>query len=360
MGKGGECHGLLDIHHNPRFPLDKIGKRKATMWRYREAIPIENDCNIISLGEGFTPMVGIDLIDNQILFKQDQLFPTGSYKDRGASVLLSKIRELGVTPILEDSSGNAGCAVSAYSARAGIPCKIYVPEKTSPGKIRQIVAYGADIAMVPGGRDMTAKEALKAAENTYYASHSWNPFFFHGTKTFAFEVAEQLGWSEPDVLVLPVGNGTLLLGSYIGFSELKDAGIIKRIPRIIGVQSRRCAPLAKAFEAISVSSGEGLAPSVDGTCTTNRTIAEGIAVSDPARALQILDAVKGTSGRFVTVDENEIRTALRFAHGLGFFIEPTSAVTLAALMFYFNDCIKGSENLIVSVFTGHGLKSWGH
>jgi len=198
------------------------------------------------MSEGFTPLEEVEFSGDRALIKVDYLFPTGSYKDRGATVLISKMKEWGVQEVVEDSSGNAGCAIAAYCARAKIACEIYVPRGTSPEKTVQIQTYGAALRKVQGARERTAEAAREAASKIPYASHCWNPFFLHGTKTFAFEVWEQMGWKAPDVLVLPVGHGTLFLGAAMGFRELKEAGMIKRIPRLVGVQSASCAPLYEA------------------------------------------------------------------------------------------------------------------
>jgi len=243
-----DCGFILDIEFRPVFDLEKIKRRKPTMWRYREAIPIQDDVNIVSFDEGFTPLIEIDFDYKPVLIKQDQLFQTGSYKDRGASVLVSKVKELQIKQVVEDSSGNAGSAISAYCAKADIDCNIFVPEDTAPGKLLQIQFCGAKLNIVPGKREDAANAVLRAAQKIYYASHSWNPFFFHGTKTFAFEVCEQLGWKSPDTIILPVGNGTLLLGTYIGFNELLSSEIIDKIPKIIAIQAANCAPLYRAFK----------------------------------------------------------------------------------------------------------------
>jgi threonine synthase len=245
------CGGLLDIQFRPSFPLEKIKRRQPTLWRYREAIPLGEGQNIISFEEGFTPLIPVDFGGPRVWLKQDHLFPTGSYKDRGASVLMSKVKELGIPRVVEDSSGNVGCAIAAYGARGGIQSEIYVPQSTSPGKLAQIRSYGAILHKIRGSREDTAEAVWKAARKDYYASHSWNPFFFHGTKTFAFEIWEQLGWKGPDTVIVPVGNGTLLLGAYLGFRELLEGGMIREIPKIIGVQFALCAPLVKAFRGRS-------------------------------------------------------------------------------------------------------------
>jgi len=340
------CGGLLDIDFQSQFPRDKIRQRKPTMWRYREAIPLFEDKNMISFDEGFTPLIPINFGPKTVWVKQDHLFPTGSYKDRGASVLVSKIRELGIPGVVEDSSGNAGCAIAAYCAKAGIKCQIFVPEDTAAGKLAQIRLYGARLNRIPGSREDTAHAALNAAENDYYASHSWNPFFFQGTKTFAFEVWEQLGWKAPDALIVPVGNGTLLLGAFIGFQELFNAGMVSQVPKIIGVQSANCAPLYKAFQ-------ENLAeiPKID----RQDTLAEGIAIAEPIRGKQILEAVKKSKGAFISVAELEIKESIRRLCAMGFYIEPTSAATIAGLSKYLES--SHPDEIIVSVFTGHGLKT---
>ena len=221
-----DCGGLLDINFTPQFDPRRLDGRKPTLWRYREAIPLTADASVVSFDEGFTALLQVSFNGRPVWVKQDQLFTTGSYKDRGATVLISQAAYLGVEAVVEDSSGNAGCAVAAYCARAGINCDIYVPADNSPAKLAQITRYGAGLKAIPGSREDTAAAVMQAAETTFYASHSWNPFFFHGTKTWAYEVCEQLGWHAPDTVILPAGNGTLLLGAAIGFKELALMGII--------------------------------------------------------------------------------------------------------------------------------------
>ena len=341
-----DCGSILDIEFKATFDLEKIKERKPTMWRYREAIPVKDDDNIVSFDEGFTPLIEVNFNDRPVLIKQDQLFPTGSYKDRGASVLISKVKELGINEVVEDSSGNAGSAISAYCARAGIDCHIFVPESTAAGKLAQIQLYGAKLSRIPGTREDTAKAALKAAEDVYYASHAWNPFFFHGTKTFAFEVCEQLGWESPDTVILPVGNGTLLLGACIGFDELLAAEVISKRPKIIAIQSENCAPLYRAFQ----NNLAGI-PSIN----PKETLAEGIAIADPIRGNQIIEAVKKSNGSFIIVSDSEITESLIDICRKGYYIEPTSAVTIAGIKKYLPE--SNSGEVIVSVFTGHGLKT---
>lgn len=343
-----DCGSFLDLEFESKFPIQKFLKRTPTLWRYREAIPIRSNASILSMGEGFTPMVKFEFNGNPILIKMDYLFPTGSYKDRGATVLISKMKEWEVQKVVEDSSGNAGSAIAAYCAKAGIRCDIYVPYDTSPGKLIQIQAYGASLKKVEGSRERTAEEAMEAASEIPYASHCWHPFFLHGTKTFAFEVWEQIGWEAPDTLVLPIGHGTLFLGAYLGFKELKEAGMIKSIPKLVGVQSTSCAPIYEAFKK-----GWRETRPIE----KKETIAEGIAIAEPVRGRQILEATRETDGEILIVTEKEIKVALKEMGWKGYFIEPTSAATIAGLKKYLKE--KRRKETVVSTFTGVGLKSVG-
>ena len=343
-----DCGSFLDLQFKPRFPVEKILRRNPSLWRYQEAIPIRHETSTLSMGEGFTPLERMEIDGSEVLIKIDYLFPTGSYKDRGASVLVSKMKEWGVRKVVEDSSGNAGSAIAAYCAKARIECDIYVPHHTSPGKLVQIEAYGATVIRVEGTRETTAKRAMKAASTTPYASHCWNPFFLHGTKTFAFEVWEQMGWNIPDSLVLPVGHGTLFLGAYIGFKELREAGLIEKIPRLVAVQSASCAPLYQAF-----NKGWQETRSIE----KKETVAEGIAIAEPVRGRQILEAIRETDGEVLIVTEKEILKAVKVMGRRGHFVEPTSAATVAGLRQYLGR--RRRREIVVSTLTGMGLKSAG-
>lgn len=343
-----DCGSFLDLEFKSKFPIEKIAKRNPTLWRYREAIPIHSDRFILSMGEGFTPLEEIEFNGKPVLIKIDYLFPTGSYKDRGATVLISKMKEWRVRKVVEDSSGNAGSAIAAYCAKAGIRCEIYVPQHTSTGKLVQIQAYGATLKEVEGSREKTAEKAMGVASKIPYASHCWNPYFLHGTKTFAFEIWEQMGWMAPDTLVLPVGHGTLFLGVHLGFKELHKAGRIKRIPKMVGIQSASCAPLYQAFK-------EGYRETHP--IQKKETIAEGIAIAEPVRGRQILEVIRETGGEVLVVIEAEIRRALKEMGRMGHFIEPTSAATIAGLKKYLRK--KRQKEIVVSTLTGIGLKSAG-
>jgi threonine synthase len=339
-----EAGAPFDLQFDAKIDREALRSRPPTMWRYREALPLEDDAHIVSFGEGMTPMVSWELDGKPVWVKQENLFPTGSFKDRGASLLISRALELGVQNVIEDSSGNAGAAVAAYAAKAGIQCDIYVPEATSPAKLSQIQLYGANLHRVPGSREDTARAAEAAAGASFYASHVWNPFFLHGTKTFAYEVWEQLNFRAPDAVVLPVGHGTLLIGAYLGFRDLVETGHISRVPRIVGVQAANCAPLSRMWQE-SLGSLPDLAQT--------DTMAEGIAIAEPVRYRQILGIIRETGGDIVAVTEGHTKQALLDAARAGFYIEPTSATALAA----FRNLEISSADVVVVPLTGHGLKS---
>jgi threonine synthase len=336
----------LQVAFTAQFDLPAIAYRAPTLWRYREAIPLPEGASPVSMGEGFTPLLPLRLAGREIWVKADHLLPSGSYKDRGAAVLVSVAHALGVETVVEDSSGNAGAAIAAYGAHAGIACRIYVPASTSSTKTAQITAYGAALERVSGSREDTAQAVLAAAAHAYYASHVWNPFFLQGTKTFAYEVCEQLGWVAPDVVILPVGNGTLLLGAYLGLCDLREAGLIEHLPRLIGVQAATCAPLARAYARNA---------SQPAVVQHKPTMAEGIAIPSPARGAEILEAVGDTGGSILAVKEADIKAAWRDMGRRGHYIEPTAAATIAGARRYLADL--SSDVVVVTAFTGHGLKA---
>jgi threonine synthase len=318
------CGGVLDLAgFTPTVaPLPALAGRRPTLWRYAEALPIDEPAQI-TLGEGMTPLVTAPGAAD-VMLKVDYLMPSGSFKDRGAVLLAALAARLRVPRMIADSSGNAGTAVAAYAARAGIPCEVYVPAATSAGKVAQLRAYGAAVRQIPGSREDTADTAAAAADTpgTFYASHVYHPFFLQGTKTYALELWEQLGGRLPATLVLPVGNGTLVLGAYLGCRDLLDQGLIDRMPRIAAVQAAGCAPLAQAFS-------EGLAEPA--AITGEPTIAEGIAIARPARGAQILAAVRATGGAIVTVTDDQVGAAHAGLARAGLYVEPTAAACWAAL-----------------------------
>lgn len=334
------CGGLLDLDTNFPFAPNPAGQG---LLRYATSLPLERPAEALILGAGQTPLVQRPWDQRAIHFKLDYLCPSGSYKDRGMAVLVNRLRELGVSRVIEDSSGNAGASMAAYAAATGLACDIYVPASTSEGKCTQIAAHGAQLKRIPGSREDTTRAAEAAATHTYYASHNWSPYFAHGVKTYAFEIYEQLG-KAPDLLILPAGQGSLVLGALRGFEELRLAGRIARLPRILAVQAERYAPLARAFV-------ENAPPRL--FVKNDDTMAEGIAAADPVRGPQTLAAVAATQGAWMTVSEEDIWRGFEQLCAVGLYAEPTSAVTAAALTRLLRLAAHADEKTQTGDSTGH-------
>ncbi|MBP7494088.1 MAG: threonine synthase [Spirochaetales bacterium] len=338
-----DCGGFLVLPEEPVFPHESLATRGFTLWRYREAYGLPEDSPSLSLGEGWTPLVENRLEGVPVWFKLDYLMPSGSFKDRGAAVLVSLCKAIGIKELVEDSSGNAGAAMAAYCTASGIRCRIYAPAYTPEGKLLQIRLYGAEVVKVPGTRQDTSDAVQEAAKSTYYGSHLWNPFFVQGHMSAAFELWEQLGGEIPDTVILPLGSGGYLEGIYRGFQVLKLSGLIKKTPRLLGVQAQNCRPLHEAFLL-----GLEAAPPLP----VEPTVAEGISVSRPPRGAAVLDAVRRSEGKILAVTEEEIVDAHKLLLRRGLYVEPTSAVVLAA---WFQLSFPERKNCVL-MLTGHGLK----
>ncbi|MDX3851615.1 threonine synthase [Streptomyces sp. AK02-01A] len=317
------CRGPWDLDFDASpVPLGSLPLRVNSLWRYEEALPLS--APLTTLGEGRTPLVPLT---PSVSAKLDFLMPTLSFKDRGAVLLAELARRLGPERVIADSSGNAGTAVAAYCARAGLPCTVYVPEATSLKKTEQIQAHGARLERVAGNREATALAARAAADEpgTFYASHVYNPYFLHGTKTYVYELWEDLGGRLPEAVVVPVGNGTLLLGAAMAIAELRGHGLIGESPALIVVQAEAVSPLAAAFRAGAdeLLTGAASAPAP--------TVAEGIAIRNPPRTRQILRAVRESGGTFLTVTEDQLRAAQLDLAARGLFVEPTGVACWAAV-----------------------------
>lgn len=337
------CGSPLDVPPGAPFRRDDVVTDEPSLWRYRAALPgiAKPDW---SLGEGLTPLVTRRWGGRRLTFKLEGTLPSGSFKDRGAAVMMAHLATLGTREIVEDSSGNGGASIAAYAAAAGIRCRIFVPASTSPGKVVQLEAYGADVHRVPGSRQDTADAAVQAAERSLYASHNWQPTFVEGVKTVAFEIWEQRGFRAPDAVVVPTSYGSNLLGLHRGFRQLLEAGEIERLPRLYPVQPAVVAPLARFLE--------------DGTreLAPQRTVAEGIAGTRPVRLDEMAEAVRTTGGRVVTVEEASVLPALlELARSTGLYVEPTSAVAAVAARELAAADEIGPESVVI--LTGSGLKA---
>ncbi|MEO3749563.1 pyridoxal-phosphate dependent enzyme [Streptomyces sp. B6B3] len=345
-GAAGDTGAPLTVSPLPALAPGDVETGTRSLWRYRAALPAVAAERPVSLGEGCTPLVESDWGDARVRFKLEWFSPTGSFKDRGSSVMISALAARGVTEVIEDSSGNGGSSVAAYCAAAGIRATILVPEATSPAKVRQTRAYGAAIRPVPGGRDVTAAEALRLAADTCYAGHNWHPLFLQGTKTLAYELWEDLGFAAPDAVVTVAGAGSLVLGCDLGFGELLAAGRIARRPRLLVAQPAACAPIHAAFHGTPPA---GFGP----------TIAEGTAIREPVRLPEVVAAVRRSGGDMAAIPEPDIAAAVRRLAASGLYAEPTSATAAAAIdVFRARGEIRRGETTVV-VLTGSGLKSPG-
>ena len=341
------CGGLWKLDFTPpRFDLEKIDRREWSLFRYRAFIALDDESSWrgVTLGEGMTPIVRLD---ENVLLKMDYFMPTLSFKDRGAAVLISHCKAIGVDRVVQDSSGNAGNAVAAYCAKAGIACEIFVPEGTSPKKIDSIRAHGAVCTVVPGSRDHCADVCREKVEKqgVYYANHVYNPFFYEGTKTYIYEVYEQLG-RIPDNLVIPVGNGTLFLGVMHALEHLLASGCIETMPQIIALQTETCDPLLRA-------AAQGLTEPAP--VSPRPTLAEGIAIGKPMRGKEILDYAYRRGVRFVHAPEDQILAARSVLARKGIYCEHTTAANYAAYLAYCEQY--GSTPDCLITMCGAGLKS---
>jgi threonine synthase len=343
----GESGEHLNLTPGPGLSQDEIARERHGMWRYAATIGVDA-ASAVSLGEGWTPLLAGDWHGAATLFKLEFMMPTGSFKDRGMTVLVSYLRSRGVDHVLEDSSGNAGASLSAYAAAAGIRCRILVPETASYPKIAQIAACGADVVTIRGSRQDVADAAMRMSREIFYASHNWVPFFVEGTKTLAYELWEQLGFEAPDNVVVPLGYGSNVLGCLRGFGELATRGEIGRVPHVFAVQAENCAPYYAAWRR----GVQWLVP-ID----VRPTIAEGIASSKPTRVAEVLNGVRESGGEIVAVNENEIVDALRELAAKGLYVEPTSAAAAAGLSQLVRAGAVQPRERTVLVLTGSGLKA---
>ena len=339
----GDGQAALLLTPRDGLARDDIAQGTRSIWRYAAAFPWMPQ-SPISMGEGCTPLVERALPGGTALLKCEWFMPTGSFKDRGASVMLSLLRDQGVVAVLEDSSGNGGAAISAYAAAGDMHATIFVPDSTSPAKTVQSRAAGAAITLIPGSRQDCADAALIKSAEMFYASHNWQPFFLEGTKTLAYELWEDLGFKAPDNVIVPCGAGSNVLGCWLGFSELLRAGQIAKLPRIFAAQPAHCGPIARA--ALGLPAMEA-----------RPTIAEGTAIAQPVRLPECLTALRESDGGAVLLEEGEIASAsLALARG-GVYVEPTCAQAAAAFSRLIAAGRIAARETTVVVLTGTGLKS---
>jgi threonine synthase len=348
-----------------RYDLDQVKKAlrkedlvhcRPDLWRYREMLPVKDEKNIISLGEGMTPLLHLKNLGKEVhiphlYLKDEGIIPTGTFKARGAAVGVSMARELGIRVLAMPTNGNAGAAWAVYCAPAGIKAVIVMPRDAPPIPRGECVIAGAALYLVNGLISDAGKIVARAVSDYgwFDASTLKEPYRIEGKKTMGLEIAEQFGWELPDVILYPTGGGVGIIGIYKALLELKEMGWIEgRLPRLVAVQSTGCAPIVKAWQEKKTESV---------FWEHARTLAFGITVPKAIGDFLVLDAVYKTGGCAVAVDDGEILKAVELmAAREGTFVCPEGAATLSAAMHLARDgWIKPGERVVL-LNTGSGLK----
>ncbi|MEZ0396929.1 MAG: pyridoxal-phosphate dependent enzyme [Anaerolineales bacterium] len=339
------CGSLFDYLVPWTFDLAAVESAQPGIFRYRHTFGLPPEAQPVSLGEGGTPLVWGRAFGRQVAFKCEFLNPTGSFKDRGSALMVTWLKWRGQAEAVEDSSGNAGASFAAYAARAGLRARVFVPASASGPKRAHILACGADLVPVAGSRSDVTEAVLREAERgVAYASHAALPFNLPGYATAAYEIFEQLGGEMPGAVIVPAGQGGLLVGLSRGFEALRVAKINRneqKFPKMVAVQARACAPLWSAFV------GER-----DAIAVEKPTLAEGVRVRRPLRLEAVLSAVTASGGMVVAVEERAILPGRDALARLGFYVEPTSALVWSAL----EQALAVLPDPLVVILTGSGYK----
>ena len=335
--------------------LERVGERPATLWRYRELLPVRSEESVTSLGEGFTPILPIGRVEElEVRVKDDGAMPTGSFKARGMAVAVSRAKELGLRDLFVPSAGNAGVALAAYAARAGLEARVYLPERTPEPMKNAVRLYGAEVVEVPG----TIREAGEQARTREKGRGSFDmstlrePYRAEGKKTMGLEIFEQSAVDGmPDAVVYPTGGGTGLVGMAKAFAELTTLGLLDRAPRLYSVQPEGCAPVVRALDdgAARITPWEN-----------PHTVAPGLLVPSPFSSERILEAIRASHGGGVTVTDREIVTAVRtLASRHGLSASPEGAAPYAALPKLKERHLLSPGERVLLYLTGTGIPfSW--
>ena len=342
-----DCGGAWEPSSLPEFELSKIETDDFSIWRYGELFGLDLDKPLKKMGVGWTPLVPIKLFDQKVFLKLEYLSPSGSFKDRGVNAMINQLAMMGAKTLVEDSSGNAGASLAAHAARFGLKSRIFVPAYASSNKISQISVYGSEVIKIDGKRK-DVEEAAQASVHSdiAYASHAHNPAYLQGQMSAAWELWEQLGRRAPDWIISPVAQGGQFLGFWFGFRRLLDAGLIDRMPRLVVVQSAKIAPIYHAWKA-----NMDQVPEVE---VTEPTMAEGVAISKPARGKRLLQVLHDTDGTVLAIEEDHIIEAQKILARNGYFVEPTSALAIAGLRNLLS--MIEDTDIVVIPLTGNGLK----
>ncbi len=355
-----KCGSLLEvIVPKPHLDWEKLSSRKPSVWKYRELLPIRENIEPVSLGEGGTPLIPLKRVvlrdtgrDYRIYAKFEGANPTGSFKDRGMTIGITLAKYLGFKGVIVASTGNTSASAAAYAARAGLECLVVLPRgKVARGKLSQVILHGARIVEVEGSFDNALEYVMEkifgSSEHSYYPLNSLNPWRLEGQKTIAYEIVDELG-RVPDYVVVPVGNAGNISAIWKGFKELYMFGYIDKLPRMIGVQAKGASPLAnmwenKAEKPLFVDKPE--------------TIATAIRIGKPINWMKAVRAVIESNGMFLKVSDEEIIKALKkIARYEGIGVEPASATAYAGFLKLVEKETINIDEIGILVFTGHVLK----
>jgi threonine synthase len=356
------CFGPLDVVYDyaaikARVSRERIAAGPASMWRYKDLLPLDEDCRVVTLGEGLTPLVRAERLGQQLglrylYLKNDSMNPTNSFKDRVVSVAISWARAHGFETIACASTGNLANSVAAYSARAGLECFVFIPADLEPGKVVPTSVFEPNLVAVNGNYDQVNRLCSQLVETYPWAFCNINirPFYAEGSKTMTFETAEQLGWRLPDEIVIPIASGCQFVRHRRAAQELIDLGLVAddHLPALTGAQALGCAPVYNAWR-----DGEDVVMPV-----RPNTIAKSIAIGSPSDGSYVLRIARETGGTVEAVSEEEIVEAIRLlARTEGIFTETAGGVTIGVLAKLARAGRWRGDEIVVAYITGHGLKT---
>lgn len=348
-----DCGAVLEVICNPDVSKDIFDCRKQTMWKYKEFMPVD-ETKIVSLEEGGTPFVKCDKLGSELgidlYVKVEGSNPTGSFKDRGMSVGITKAMELGVSTVGCASTGNTSASLAAYAARAGLRCVVLLPSgKVALGKLAQAMFHGAEVLSIKGNFDEALESVTALAlEGQLYLLNSVNPFRLEGQKSIGFEIVDDLGWQSPDRIILPVGNAGNISAIWKGISEFYQAGFINERPMMTGIQAEGACPIVNA-----VRKGKTEIEAVENP----ETVATAIRIGAPVSSLKALRAIYDSHGHAETVTDEEILSAQKLlARKEGIGVEPASAASIAGLIKLVEQGVVDKGEQVVCIVTGHLLK----
>ena len=354
-----ECFGPLDVRYDfPQVTKNTFANREHTYWRYHELLPIESKSNIVSIGAGLTPLIKADKLGerlglNNLYIKNDSVNPTFSFKDRPAGVAVSKAKEFGLSAVGCASTGNLASATAAHAAKGGFPCYIFAPSDIEHAKITQALSYGANFIAVDGTYDDANRIAAQIGDSKGIGIVNINmrSYYVEGSKTLAFEVAEQLDWKVPDHLVVPVGSGAMLNAICKGFEELEELSLLNKVSNMhmIAAQPHGCAPVVDAFKNNKTEVTPVENPD---------TIAKSLAIGDPGDGQYVLKRLKQYNGYAEESSNREILDAiLLLARTEGIFTEPAGGVAVSVLKKMVEAGKIDKNDSVICYVTGNGLKT---